>query len=55
MELSVALARMLWLYEIRAKDGDKIGEGGPRESMGEGQGLGSTNLRISGFARGMGQ
>jgi cytochrome P450 len=34
MELSLVLARMLWLYDIRAKDGDTTGEGGAGKALG---------------------
>jgi cytochrome P450 len=36
MELSLALARMLWLYDIRAKAGDRQGRG-PHGSRGGGR------------------
>ena len=34
VELSLTLARLLWLYDIRAKEGDHTGEGGPGKTLG---------------------
>jgi cytochrome P450 len=34
MELSLALARMLWQYDVRLVEGDKTGEGGPGKAWG---------------------
>ena len=33
-ELSLALARLLWLYDMRAKEGDRTGQGGPGKAGG---------------------